>query len=123
MSAAPSRRRLLGKLLLVAGLGLAAALGLPELPREQPLIFDLRGDHALVWLRVELSREGHPQPTRGFELPLRGTRQRLRHVVELPHGRYHVTAHVRDARGRETSVSRLVSLQGDEVTLRLNAEP
>ncbi len=119
----PSRRRLIGKLLLVAGILLIVSFGMPEVPRSQTLVLDLRSHHELESVAVALTRLGQTEAARGFRLPLRTTRQRITHVVELPHGRYDARVSLRDRKGGETHLSRRVTLDGDAVTLRLSIDP
>ena len=115
----PPRRKLLARVVLFGGLAFGLTRVLPELPREQLLEVDLSGPGELDRVDVQLTREGETEPRRGFSLPLAGTRRKLRHRVELPHGQYTLDAQLLDKKGKETHVSRRITLDGSEVRVKI----
>ncbi len=119
----PAHRKLIGRLLLFGGLAFALTRMLPEVPRTQPLVFDLSGPDRLDSVAVQLTRQGQEEPSRGFSLPVKGSRRKMRHSVDLPHGQYTLQARLTDKKGRETQVSRRVTLDGNEVRVKIALSP
>lgn len=118
-----AKRRLTARLLLFGGLAFGLTRMLPEVPREQPLLLELSGDVELDRVEVELIRDGETEPRRGFTLPVAGSRRKLRHLVELPHGDYTLEARVTDKKGQQTQISRRIVLDGNEIRVKIAANP
>jgi hypothetical protein len=125
--AAPTRpwRRRVARLLLVAGIALAASQLLGRAPSEQNLEFRLGAERASV-RRIEATwtPAGEREAAGGVTLRFaEGAPARVRHRVSLPNGRYELAVEVtRQERGsgeRQTTTSRQVTLEGGETLISL----
>jgi len=147
-SAAPGRRQLIGRLILLVGLGLASLPVLARVPREQTLVFRLN-DRSVTRLEASFTPVGETAPLGAVTLrfPDRAPRS-VRHQVTLPNGDYTIAVELESTehsgaelappaprasgRGasdsepstgsestRETSSVRRVSLQGGETVIPL----
>ncbi len=119
----PAKRKLLARLVLFGGLAFGFTRMLPEMPREQPLLFELSAAVELDRLDVELIRVGETEPRRGFSLPVAGSRRKVRHQVELPYGDYRLEARLTDKKGHETQISRRIVLDGNEIRVKIAPTP
>ena len=117
-------RRAAARLVLVAGLGLALVSLLPQLPREQTLVFRVQENH-VQRLAVTFTPQGEREARGGFTLsfPSRAPSP-IRHQLEIPNGEYELSIELtRDVRGvsrePETSFVRRVTLDGGETIISL----
>jgi hypothetical protein len=110
-------RRLLAKILLFAGLALAAVQLFSKLPREQTLHFALDGP--ITRFDATFAPAGQTSPVGGFSLtfPERPAR-RVRHQVSLANGEYVFSVEV-SSTSSQKSYTRRVSLSGGETLIRL----
>jgi hypothetical protein len=117
-------RRAAARLVLIAGLGLALVSLLPQLPREQTLVFRMQENH-VQRLAVTLTPRGEREASGGFTLSFPGTAPSpIRHQLEIPNGEYELSIELtRDVRGvsrePETSFVRRVTLDGGETIISL----
>ena len=128
MTAAPPKpgpiRRVAARLVLVVGLGLALVSLLPQLPREQTLVFRVQENH-VQRLAVSFTPQGEREARGGFTLSFPGSApSRIRHQLELPNGDYELSIELtRDLLGarrdQETSFVRRVTLDGGETIISL----
>ena len=119
---ARKRRRLAG---FVLALGAAAVIATAskDYPREQPIVFRLP-DSKRATLVASFTKVGEAEARTGFtlELPDRTFRD-VSHTIRVPDGDYIVTLDLRRPapRSPETSVSKRVSLSGNEVIVPVPA--
>lgn len=121
-------RRFVPRAVLLIGLGIAASLLLPSLPKEQVLVFRVGTAAPLRKLAVSYTLEGEREPRSGATLRYdRSPPASVRHTVSLPDGRWVVKVDVErtgaDGGPRETSYERRVNLGGGETTLVLEDTP
>jgi len=124
-------RPLLARLALVLGVLLALLPLLPEIPREQTLLFRFDGT-GVERLEVSWTRTGEKEALGGvsYSFPVQATRD-VRHRVRLPDGEYvlSIEAETRAAgRGAaentpQTSYVRRVNLAGGETVIPLSLTP
>ncbi|MEZ4223705.1 MAG: hypothetical protein R3B13_22345 [Polyangiaceae bacterium] len=96
---------------------------LPELPREQSVVVELGRDSTVTRVEVELTREGETEPRRGFSLAVEPGQARVRHSVDLPHGRYTLRARGSGKNLAATEVTRRVTLDGNEIRVTIPMPP
>jgi hypothetical protein len=117
-------RRVAARLVLVVGLGLALVSLLPQLPREQTLVFRVQENH-VQRLAVTFTAQGEREARGGFTLSFPGfAPSHIRHQLEIPNGEYELSIELtRDVHGlrrdRETSFVRRVTLDGGETIISL----
>jgi hypothetical protein len=117
-------RRAAARLVLVVGLALALVSLLPQLPREQTLVFRVPESH-VQRLDVSFTPHGEEQASGGFTLSFSGSApHHVRHQVDLPNGDYELSIELtRDGnegrRDQETSFVRRVTLAGGETIISL----
>ncbi len=123
--AAPARRRLGAKLLLVVGVAVAVSVVAPTLPHDQPLVLRLPSAADVDRIEGSLTRVGEREAARGFSLRfVDGAPSRVVHTVSLPNGRYRLELAVgRRGEPTETRVERQVTLAGEEIVIPVSLEP
>lgn len=124
---APIWRRVLARVALIGGLGLAASWFLPSLPREQDLVFRVGATQPVRSLDVSFTLEGQRVPQRGVTLRFADKAPAtIRHQLSLPNGRYDVRISiVRELPDgpKETMLLRRVTLEGGETAIPLENAP
>lgn len=119
-------RRLLPKLLLGAGVLLAAGILMPAWPRDQLLVFDV-GEVGVERLDATLRAEDGSGAESGVTLNFpSASPARIPYRLSAPNGRYalELTLTRRTTAGPTvTTLSRRVTLSGDEIVVRLSEEP
>jgi len=117
-------RRAAARLVLLVGLGLALVSLLPQLPREQTLVFRVQ-ENQVQRLAVSFTPRGERAASGGFTLSFPGSApSHIRHQLELPNGEYELSIELTremNARRRdqETSFVRRVTLDGGETIISL----
>jgi hypothetical protein len=91
----PGWRQRVPRLLLAAGLLVAAAEFLPSMPREQTLVFRLADAQSVRRLDAAWTRAGESQPRGGVTLRFpSGANREVERRVSAPNGRYVVSVSV-----------------------------
>jgi hypothetical protein len=124
---APSWRRRVARLLLVAGIALAASQLLGRAPHDQSLEFRLGPERSSV-RRIDATwtPTGEREAAGGVTLRFdRGAPQRVLHRVSLPNGSYELAIEVtrsdRSGGLTHTTTSRRVRLEGGETVIPLES--
>lgn len=137
-------KRRLSRAILLLGVGAAAAIALPSIPRSQEMVFQLGTDRSDV-RRIDASwtRAGEREPFGGVTLRFAGTAPRaVRHSLSVPDGEYVLAIDVEraetsqpprgtldpgvaapdPARLSSTHYVRRIHLQGGETTIALEQD-
>lgn len=125
----PGWRQRVPRLLLLAGLLIAAMLFLPSLPRRQTLVFRLKDAETVRRLDATWTRAGESQPRGGLTLNFpNGAEHLVERRVSAPNGHYTLSVRLerqtRTPSGAtlgqiHTSYIRRVSLDGGETIIAL----